>query len=525
MNKGGKASKGASKGSATSYRSSTFQPSKKGDKPHHVSVVQHHEHGSLQISEEPQSTYGVSFTTYMVSVPFTIHEIKSSTTTGESFAGFMVLDSACQRTCCGEIWFEHHQKFLKDFNMSCHIIPTKDMYQFGKGDPTIASRRVYMPTVFGHHPCLLGAGLLPEDIPLLGSNSLMDKLGTIIDLPSRTVRFSSLDCTVELHVKCGHFCIPLFEVPHHQDVHEWHVWKQFTSPELWHDPDPELLLPPEPMTDRVTQVTSNSKPPGHAEHTGTMAHPLATDGWPPHEVQERCVDRDGCSGAIGHHAQDLVERGKDKCDHKDIKRYGNMHGRYGKCRKCLRTWKWNAGREEWEVWVGSVGYSARSSPLPLPPSNKEKDKTAPKATAIKSKAKPKIKRKTVSKPGTSSSAASTSTETRYWTDFRAEYELKMDHLTPEQDYEVYQICEQGSPLDREPHSWAHHAFLFEEGFKEDREKLERDANIIRVRRMVALGVIPEEVLWQIEDWEEESLDWGLVDDLELTTDPAPLTPP
>ena len=143
----------------------------------------------------------------------------------------------------------------------------------------------------------------------------------------------------------------------------------------------------------------------------------------------------------------------------------------------------------------------------------------------KSKAKPKIKRKTVSKPGTSSSAASTSTETRYWTDFRAEYELKMDHLTPEQDYEVYQICEQGSPLDREPHSWAHHAFLFEEGFKEDREKLERDANIIRVRRMVALGVIPEEVLWQIEDWEEESLDWGLVDDLELTTDPAPLTPP
>ncbi|CAK9109800.1 unnamed protein product, partial [Durusdinium trenchii] len=449
MNKGGKGSKGTAKGSSSSYRSSTFQPAKKGDKPHHVSVVQHHEHGSLQITDEPESTYGMSFTTYMVSVPFTIHEIRNNTT-GESLAGFMVLDSACQRTCCGEIWFERHKKFLEHHFMACHTIPTKDMYQFGKGSPTVATTRVYMPTVFDCNPCLLGAGLLPEDIPLLGSNSLMDKLGTIIDLPNRSVRFTSLGCTSTP----APWLIHWRRMVHRLNKFKKNVWIMMAAAVRMH------IMPRAWLAEAV---------------------PPTTDV-PPHP---------------------------DKCDHKDIKRYGNMHGRFGKCRKCMRTWKWNESKEEWVVWAGSAGYSARSSPLPLPPSSKEKDTKVPKG--MKAKAKPKMKRRTTTKPTTSSTAASSaSTETRYWTNFREEFDLKMDHLTPEQDYEVFQICEQGSPLDREPHSWAHHAFLYEEGFRQDREKLERDANIIRVRRMVNLGVIPEEALWQIEDWEEEdSLDWGL----------------
>ena len=306
MNKGGKGSKGTAKGSSSSYRSSTFQPAKKGDKPHHVSVVQHHEHGSLQITDEPESTYGMSFTTYMVSVPFTIHEIKNNAT-GESLAGFMVLDSACQRTCCGEIWFEHHKKFLEHHFMACHTIPTKDMYQFGKGSPTVATTRVYMPTVFDCNPCLLGAGLLPEDIPLLGSNSLMDKLGTIIDLPNRSVRFTSLGCTVPLHVRCGHFCIALFDVVHREAVHSWHVWKEFTSQELWHDPDPELLLPPKPMKDHLTIIAPNSEP-GHAVDASTMADPLETNGASPEQVQEERVDHDGRGSAHAHHAQSMVGR-------------------------------------------------------------------------------------------------------------------------------------------------------------------------------------------------------------------------
>ena len=54
-----------------------------------------------------------------------------------------------------------------------------------------------------------------------------------------------------------------------------------------------------------------------------------------------------------------------RCNHLNLKRYGNRHGRYAKCEnpKCGEKWKWNDALQGWE---GQSAAPSRSS-APLPP--------------------------------------------------------------------------------------------------------------------------------------------------------------
>ena len=85
------------------------------------------------------------------------------------------------------------------------------------------------------------------------------------------------------------------------------------------------------------------------------------------------------------------------------------------------------------------------------------------------------------------------------------YTLHTDHLTQEEQVEVFRILEQRSPLEAEPTTVAEFAFLNEEHFRPHREKQELAADRKRHERLVELGVLIEE--------DEEIMDWGLIDEI------------
>lgn len=83
----------------------------------------HRDDGSMTYSDNPVDHdgehYGTAFSCNMVHY-FQVHEIKSTT---NNFEGMMVLDSACQRTCCGHQWYEQHLKVLTNLGLTSKEIP------------------------------------------------------------------------------------------------------------------------------------------------------------------------------------------------------------------------------------------------------------------------------------------------------------------------------------------------------------------------------------------------------------------
>lgn len=74
-----------------------------------------------------------------------------------------------------------------------------------------------------------------------------------------------------------------------------------------------------------------------------------------------------------------------RCDHQNIKRHGNAHGRFALCQDCGMKWKWDNNLEKWVDFHGSRSSSTRSLPLPSPSS------IATPYHQAKAAAKPKIK--------------------------------------------------------------------------------------------------------------------------------------
>ncbi|CAK9045906.1 unnamed protein product [Durusdinium trenchii] len=379
--KAGKSGKGSKGSSSSSYRQ-TSGPDKKADRPHQVSVV-HHEHGSLEVNDAPPSDYGTMFAINMVTnLPFQVHETKGFGTGGHDLTGYMVLDSACQRTCAGKAWYRSHVDMLFKHHLKTKEIPSEDVFQFGKGEPTTFLMRTAPP-------------------------SWLQRWRRLVS------------------------CLEAFKR---------NIWIYMAGgvrlgimPKSWLD----HAVPPE-MSPRL--------------------HP-------------------------------------EKCQHTVIKRYGNAHGRFARCQTCLRKWKWNNKKEDWDIWSsqggGYLASSSRQLPLPQPSSK------ATASAGSTSKARPKPKAKSAAVP----CSAWTSTLSG-WTSFEMGYTLHTDHLTQEEQVEVFRILEQRSPLEAEPTTVAEFAFLNEEHFRPHREKLELAADRKRHERLVELGVLIEE--------DEEIMDWGLI---------------
>lgn len=140
----------------------------------------HDEQLQHQLPQEPLET--PPFFTFMVNQFDDGEGIHQVMFIGADLVGWMVLDTACQRTCCGKEWMHKHTEKLAKFRLHPHTVATAEAFQFGRGQPITARCRAYFPSVMANVHMLLGASVVDTQIPLLASNTLLETLDTVIDV-------------------------------------------------------------------------------------------------------------------------------------------------------------------------------------------------------------------------------------------------------------------------------------------------------------------------------------------------------
>ncbi|CAE7350990.1 GIP [Symbiodinium sp. KB8] len=258
---------------------------------------------------------------------------------GPDFSELMVLDTACQRTCCGKDWEKTFYDQLGKRGLRAYQAPCADAFQFGRGEPLKAARRAYMPMGIGGKNLLLGAGVVEAKVPLLASNKLLDQLGMVLDLPRNQVHFEKLRVSVPLRRIGGHLTVCITDFSTHA------TWDRLQAAVNWKDPPAELVA-----RDLDIEAPGNATPHGSRLHlpsgaSSVMASRLATVGGPPPRLQEAGFHEHGGRGEHGHSpGGDLCGDSPDPrrglqppdstCDHPEYVRYGNAYGKFAKCKKC-----------------------------------------------------------------------------------------------------------------------------------------------------------------------------------------------
>ena len=172
--------------------------------------------------------------------PHEINEVKISGP--EMFAGYMVLDTGCQRTCRGLQWAQAHESRLKESGLHPKKMEFPNSFKFGKGAPSHSTMKGYYPSAIGGQPLVLAASTLNEQIPFLASNSLLTGLGAVFNLVNDSIVFTRLGgVKAEVCRLGGHMalCISDFQS---DEPSKMQVWQEFSSDVDWRCPPPEFIL-------------------------------------------------------------------------------------------------------------------------------------------------------------------------------------------------------------------------------------------------------------------------------------------
>ena len=101
-----------------------------------------------------------------------VFNVMDAPSLASGFIGLMILDTACQRTCCGEVWASGHKQRLKDeYGLISAKTECTDGLQFESGKPISALHRAYFPSRIGGSNLTIRAGVLEATIPLHGPQS------------------------------------------------------------------------------------------------------------------------------------------------------------------------------------------------------------------------------------------------------------------------------------------------------------------------------------------------------------------
>ena len=273
------------------------QPSSTTSKTHKVGIL-HHEHGATEVTTSPTTSYGNMFTINMIRhVPQQPHEINEVKISGpEMFAGYMVLDTGCQRTCCGLEWSEAHTALLCDVGLHPKMMEFPDSFKFGKGTPSHSTQKGYYPSAIGGQPLVLAASTLNEKIPFLASNSLLTGLGAVFNLVSDSIVFTRLGgAKAKICRLGGHMAIEIadFQVDVPADMS---VWEEFSKQVDWNNPPPEFALSSQTRDVGLSNVTfylSNDPSPADMVESLESFDPTPQV---PHEGDDRKDDDGGQLG-------------------------------------------------------------------------------------------------------------------------------------------------------------------------------------------------------------------------------------
>ena len=100
----------------------------------------------------------------------------------------MIVDTGCQRTCCGKDWLDAHLRLLQEqHGLLPKMVSQHDEFQFKKGEPSISTDKVYLSSAISGVPLLLRTSVLEDRVPFLASNSLLTQLGAVMNLVHDTV--------------------------------------------------------------------------------------------------------------------------------------------------------------------------------------------------------------------------------------------------------------------------------------------------------------------------------------------------
>ena len=159
-------------------------------------------------------------------------------------AGYMVLDTACQRSCTGTRWMETQPKILQNHGLSGHHVPCEEHFQFGAGACQISKERCYVPVAFTGQETqgvLLGISIVEDvSIPFLASRVLMQELGCIIDLHQGILCLSALGATAPLVHKHFHLVACIVSFP--PRAAQMSCWQELQRQSSWKKPHPEVVL-------------------------------------------------------------------------------------------------------------------------------------------------------------------------------------------------------------------------------------------------------------------------------------------
>ena len=142
--------------------------------------------------EVEQASFGSYFTTFVCSsVPDkTAHAVSDVLVTRPGdFAGYAVLDTACQKNVCSKGWLDRHSAALKKHKLHPKMTEEREGFQFGVGAVQFSKEHAYIPVALDGAQtscCLFGASVLHEncEIPLLLSLPMIErKLQAVIDFP------------------------------------------------------------------------------------------------------------------------------------------------------------------------------------------------------------------------------------------------------------------------------------------------------------------------------------------------------
>lgn len=218
-------------------------------------------------AETGQTTSGSYFTTFVCSSVVSSHDVL--VTRPGDFAGYAVLDTACQKNVCSKGWLDRHGEVLRKYKLHPKTSEEREGFQFGVGAVQFSKEHAYIPVALDGSSsscCLFGTSVLHEnsEIPLLLSLPMIErKLQAVIDFPKGCVHFSVFGIDVPIVKINGHICISVCSFPETREA--WHVLSRILD-----QGDPDLELVRQPAFPCVRSVNGNE--PSSSCLAAGMAH-------------------------------------------------------------------------------------------------------------------------------------------------------------------------------------------------------------------------------------------------------------
>ena len=161
------------------------------------------------------------------------------------FTKVMVLDTACQKSCCSTAWLDSKKTSLAEINLRVRTTPCREPFEFGHGPTQYSHEHVQIPVCFDEgekNMMLIGASVISttNNIPFLASNDLMtNKLKMVLNLPCQEAFLGLLNITVPICQIAGHLALDISRFPKMASSSK--MWGHYHEMCLQPDHDPDLL--------------------------------------------------------------------------------------------------------------------------------------------------------------------------------------------------------------------------------------------------------------------------------------------